>query len=195
MTDGTGLSQYAGVTIGTRPSDDSRLSPGLADVFSSELDYVLRSLRRLGVPPRDVEDVAHDVFVVVQRELARFDASRPLRPWLFGIAYRVASDHRRLARNAREIPTADLPENVDDAASAEAELERAQERALVLKALAGVEMGRRAVLVMHDLDGHSVPDIARELGLPLNTAYSRLRLARAELRDAVTRLLQSRGEP
>ena len=41
---------------------------------------------------------------------------------------------------------------------------------------------------MHDIDGHVMPDIAAALGVPLNTAYSRLRLARADFAAAVKRL-------
>ena len=61
-------------------------------------------LRRLGVHPNDVEDVGHDVFIVVHRHLASYDPSRPLRPWLFGICVRTVADHRRLARHRREVP-------------------------------------------------------------------------------------------
>src|SRR5690606_1467731 len=82
-------------------------------MFRRELGYVLASLRRLGVRPGDVEDLAHDVFVVALRRLADLDPARPARPWLFGIALRVAADHRRLARNryerADDARTADAP--------------------------------------------------------------------------------------
>ena len=58
-----------------------------------------------------------------------------------------------------------------------------------------VELDCRAVMVMHELEGHSVPHIAEVLGIPLNTAYSRLRLARAEFAKAVARLRPSGGQP
>ncbi|MBK6520233.1 MAG: hypothetical protein IPG04_40425 [Polyangiaceae bacterium] len=104
--------------------------------------------------------------MVVHRELARFDPARPIRPWLFGIAFRVASDHRRLARVRREVPTAQVPDAAALAESAEAHLERADDRALVLAALAALDLERRAVIVMHDLDGFSAPQVAAELGIP-----------------------------
>ncbi len=169
--------------------------PAFANVFAAELPYVLRSLRRLGALPADVEDLGHDVFMVVHRELARFDPARPIRPWLFGIAFRVASDHRRLARVRREVPTAQVPDAAALAESAEAHLERADDRALVLAALAALDLERRAVIVMHDLDGFSAPQVAAELGIPLNTAYSRLRLAREDLRRAVQRIRARSPKP
>ncbi len=171
-------------TAASRPAD----GPTFAEVFAAELPYVLRSLRRLGASAADAEDLGHDVFMVVHRELPSFDATRPIRPWLFGIAFRVASDHRQLARNRLEVPTAQLPEHAAFIESAEERLERADDRALVLEALRALDLDRRAVLVMHDLDGFSAPQIAAELGIVLNTAYSRLRLAREDFRRAVQRI-------
>ncbi len=52
---------------------------------------------------------------------------------------------------------------------------------------------RRAVFVMHELDGISMPDIVQALEIPLNTGYSRLRLARGEFTAAVQRLRPKRG--
>jgi RNA polymerase sigma-70 factor (ECF subfamily) len=51
---------------------------------------------------------------------------------------------------------------------------------------------RRAVFVMHEIDGLPVPEVAQALAVPLNTAYSRLRLARRDFATAIERL---RGKP
>jgi len=144
-------------------------------------------LRRLGVPERDVEDVAHDMFVIVHQRLADFDATRPVRPWLFGIAFRVASDRRRKASVQRESLDVQL---LEPSVPAEAErgLVENERRAFVRRALECVELDRRAVLVLHEIDGVPIPRVAESLGIPLNTAYSRLRLAREEFRAAVKRL-------
>jgi RNA polymerase sigma-70 factor (ECF subfamily) len=65
---------------------------------------------------------------------------------------------------------------------------------LARSALETLELGRRAVFILHALDECPMPEVARALGLPLNTAYSRLRLARADLALAVRRL-RLKGEP
>ncbi len=164
--------------------------PRFEDVYERERDYVWRSLRRLGVPERHLEDVAHDVLVVVHRKLDDYQPARPLRPWLFGIALRVASDFRRSAKNARETPRDDL-EGVDEsphARGADAMLEEAQGRALVYRALDTLDDDRRAVFVLHEIDGEAVPAIAEALSIPVNTAYSRLRVAREEFAASVRRL-------
>jgi RNA polymerase sigma-70 factor (ECF subfamily) len=160
---------------------------GFTAVFEAEFDYVWNSLRRLGVRDGDLEDVTHDVFLAVSGKLRDFDARRPLRPWLFGFAYRRASDYRRLARNRFEVF-----ESAGEASDPSPDpLARAIAReglGTAQAALEALELGRRAVFILHDLDGVPMPDIALELGIPVNTAYSRLRLARAELAAAVRRL-------
>ena len=168
--------------------------PDFPTLYRSEFAYVWKTLRRLGAPARELEDLTHDLFVVVHRHLGAYDPRRPLRPWLFGIAVRVVSDYRRTFRNSHELlqsPTA--AEAVDGAPAQDDRLAEAQARALLMSALEGMELDRRAVLVMHDLDGTAVPEIAAVLEIPLNTAYSRLRLARADLATAVKRLRAGRG--
>lgn len=164
--------------------------PSFARVYETQRDYVWRSLRRLGIPDRFLEDVAHDVFVVVHRSLHAYDPARPIKPWLFGIAFRVASDFRRKAQNARE-HLDDALEPLDGAPTAEQEVAAHEARALLARALDALEPDRRAVFILHDIDGEPVPAIAEALEIPTNTAYSRLRLARSELAVALRRV---RGE-
>ena len=158
-------------------------------LYRSEFAYVWKTLRRLGAPVRDLEDLAHELFVVVHRHLRDYDRTRPLRPWLFGIAVRVLSDYRRTFRNSRELldRRAAAAEPIDAAPGQDERLGEAQARALLMRALDELPFERRVVLVMHDLDGVAVPEIAAALDIPLNTAYSRLRLARVDLTAAVRR--------
>src|SRR6266849_1516490 len=72
-------------------------------IYGAEFPYVWHSLRRLGVQGRDLEDLTHDVFATAFRRRADYDPSRPMRPWLFGIAFRVASEFRRRAHTARVV--------------------------------------------------------------------------------------------
>jgi RNA polymerase sigma-70 factor (ECF subfamily) len=155
--------------------------------YDEQLDYVWNSLRRLGIPAADVEDLTQDVFMKVFHSLGDYDNTRPLKPWLFGFCFRVASDYRKHVFHDREMGVDQL-EHADDRRNPEQEAVVGEQRALALRALGEVELGRRAVLVMHDFDGHSVPEIVDVLGVPLNTLYSRLRLARAEFEAAILRL-------
>ena len=105
-----------------------------------------------------------------------FDYADSIMPSFFfavGFAFRVASDHRRLVRHRVEVLGSSV-EPIDPASTADDQIEAVQERALVEEALDSVPLERRGVLVLHDVDDVPVPAIARELGIPLATAYSRL---------------------
>lgn len=163
-------------------------TPTFAEVFDAEFGYVWKTLRRLGVSEADAQDQTQEVFVVVHELLGDYDPARPLRPWLFGIAYRIACRYRALARHRRELPTDATPEALDPAPMPDEAIAEEQARERLLRALAGVELGRRAVFVMSVLDERPMPEVAEALGIPLNTAYSRLRLAREDLEAALKRL-------
>lgn len=192
MTDAPGIAQSPQVEPAPA-APPAPATPAFRAVFDAELQYVWNVLRRMGVRAGDLEDLTNEVFVAVHRGLATFDATRPMRPWLFGIAFRVASNHRRQARHRYEVAD-DAAAAVDPADGPEEHLASGQARQLVLDALEALDLDLRGVLVMHDLDGHPVPEVAAALGLPLNTAYSRLRLARERFAAAVRRLQLRRGE-
>jgi RNA polymerase sigma-70 factor (ECF subfamily) len=181
--------------VASRTAEKPSQAPPFRALFEAQFAYVSHTLRRLGVRDADLEDVTHDVFITVYRLLPEYDATRPIRPWLFGIALRVASDYRRLARHAREVPVDPRPEPIDSAPPADEQLASEQARRLLIDALDELDLDRRAVLVLHDIDGHAMPEIADALSIPLNTAYSRLRLARGDLGAAVRRVRLRRGDP
>lgn len=166
--------------------------PNLSTIFEEHFDYMWNRLRKLGIPEAELEDLVHEVFIKVHANLAAYEPSRPIRPWLFVFAFRVASDHKRLARHRVEVLGSSV-EPVDPSSPVDVCMEADQERALVGEALDRVDLDRRAVLLMHDVDEVPVPAIARELGIPVATAYSRLRLAREDLMTAVGRLRRSRS--
>jgi len=162
-------------------------------IYQSQINYVWNLLLRLGVRDADLEDVAHDMFVTVNRLLPAFDRSRPVRPWLMAIAYRTASNWRRSAPVRREVPLLDEHTEIsDDAPLPDERVFEDQARRMVLRALDDLDDERRAVLVMHDIEGTPVPEIAEATGVPLNTLYSRLRSARTQLKAAVDRLRDGR---
>ena len=161
--------------------------PEFRELFEAEFGYVARALRYLGVRPPDTEDVAHDVFLHVFRQLHAFDSARPLRPWLFGFAYRIARDFRALARHKYEAvcEPADAP---DPAPTGDELLVRSEALALALRALDTLDDDERAVFVAHELDELPMPEVAEALGIALNTAYSRLRRARRNFEAAAERV-------
>ncbi len=152
------------------------------DLYRGEFAFVWSAAQHLGVAPGAVADVVQDVFLTAYRRLdhLRFEVSP--RAWLFGVTRRVASRYRRgAARLARRHaafaelarPSSRAPQqNHDDAEQ--------------LRGLLGrLGDGTRVVWEMTEMLGMSAPEIASELELPVNTVYSRLRLARKQLQAIV----------
>jgi RNA polymerase sigma-70 factor (ECF subfamily) len=167
----------------------STLEAALDDVcvriFEADFDYVYRSLLRMGVSASDAEDLAQEVFLVMWRRRADWDAGRPLRPWLFGVALRIAHEHR--SRRGRESPVG-FVDQTDERPRGEEHLAAARARALVLRAIASLPEKQRAVLILHEIEGTPMRDVATVLTVPLFTAYTRLRAARKSFAKAVRRL-------
>lgn len=156
-------------------------SPEFESVYRDEFSFVYRLLRYLGAPDADIEDLAHDVFVVVHGSLAKFDTSRALRPWLFGIVHRTVRRHNDKHTRRSSIDAARATEE-PHATATDAVVAQAQQWRRLREVLQQLPYEQRAAIVMHDLEEHTAPEIAGELGVSLNTIYSRLRLARKRLR-------------
>ncbi len=183
---------HVGHSAGVQPlaTAEARLPPPAFDaVYAEHFAFVWRALRRFGVRESHLDDAAQETWVVVHRRLASFEGRSSLRTWLVGIAVRVASDHRRWRR--RKDPHEPMPDDPPFAApgvSPEGAAERAQAGRCLDALLDTIPEERRAVFVLTELEGMSAPEVAEALGVPLNTVYSRLRVARSEFETAAARL-------
>jgi RNA polymerase sigma-70 factor (ECF subfamily) len=169
------------------------VSKAFASLYRDHVGFVLHSLRRLGVPERHLEDVAHDVFVAVHRKFGTYDPERPARPWLFGFCYRASLDHRRLHAHRHEQLHPSGAADGEADGTPEDQASAAQARARVIHALSELPVEQRAVLVLHEMEELSVPEAAEVLGVNVNTAYSRLRLARRAFEAALRACLTPRS--
>lgn len=161
-------------------------------LYDAHVAFVWRNLRRLGVPDADVDDKVQEVFVVAHRRWSDFvERGHGPRAWLFQIALRVASDARRHKRRHPIDPDGGIAQDrVSVDAPQTAEVARKEAIDLLDRALASIDIGRRAVLVLHEIEQMTAPEIAKTLEIPLNTVYSRLRVARVELEREVARLTE-----
>jgi RNA polymerase sigma-70 factor (ECF subfamily) len=158
-------------------------------LYDAHVDFVWRNLHRLGVPESEVDDRTQEVFVIAHRRFDDFeDRGHGPRAWLFQIVLRVASGARRQRRRHPEVPDGGtaLDREAIEAPQAEA-LARREALSTLDAALATIDLGRRAVLVLHEIEEMTAPEIAEVLTIPLNTVYSRLRVARIELEHALAR--------
>lgn len=146
-------------------------------IYRENFRFVWAAAHRCGVPAEAVEDVVQDVFITAHRRLHELDWEVSARGWLYGVTRNVAMRHRRgsarrsrrEAMVARESARAVHPHRRHDAARTLDAL------------LTDLSARLREVFEMSEVLGMSAPEIAAELGVPANTVYSRLRLARRKL--------------
>ncbi len=154
--------------------------PSMREIFDAHAAYIWRTLRHLGIPESDIEDLCQEVFVTVHRKLGDFAGRSALRTWIYGICLRVASDHRRKAHvrreRAAEDPARDLAEQRGFGPD-----QRHEQRTVVEELLSCLDDDKRAVFVLYELEGFSMKEVAEIVGCPLQTAYSRLHAARDRL--------------
>jgi RNA polymerase sigma-70 factor, ECF subfamily len=164
----------------------------LAAVYEAHADFVVRVARQLGAPAAELEDVVHDVFLVLHRRLDDYHPELgSMRGWLCGICRNVV--HHRLRGSSRaEQRLRLLPEPAPRPGPDET-LAEAQALAAVQGFLDGLEEGRRMVFALIDIEGLRAPEVAQALGLNLNTVYSRLRLARQQFEVYIQRLRAGPG--
>lgn len=168
---------------------EARVVPSFHAVYTEFFRAIWRTLRRLGVEHAQLDDAVQEVFIVVYRRLPEFDG-RSLRGWLYAIAVRVASDHRRGIAQRRTVP---LPETLVDQRPDPAHASELEESVRLLhQLLAELDPPKRTVFVLGELEELSVPEIAAALAENQNTVASRLRIAR-ELFDTAYRRHRARS--
>jgi RNA polymerase sigma-70 factor (ECF subfamily) len=170
--------------VASAPEMSQRL-PEFDVIYEAHFDFVWRALLRLGVGAQ-VEDAVQDVFLVVHRRRDTFAARSTLKTWIYGIALRVARDYRRRQRRKGGLTSlATEPEATSGDPYLSAE--QRQAAALLREALSTLDDDQREVFVLAELEQLTVPEIAQAVGIKLNTAYSRLRLARAAVERRLRR--------
>lgn len=155
-------------------------------LYEAQVDFVWRTVRRLGVPPEGLDDAVQEVFLIVHRRLAEFEPRAKVSTWLFAICLRVVADVRR--RHRRKPQPESLSPALVDPAQGPHELTAQAEALRQLDAvLDTLDEKKRAVFVMAEVEQLTVPEMAEVLGENLNTVSSRLRAARQHFEQALAR--------
>jgi RNA polymerase sigma-70 factor (ECF subfamily) len=154
-----------------------------AALFRHFAPRVKAYLRQLGLPPALAEELAQETLLSVWRRAASFDPARAgAATWIFTIARNLGIDALRRTRPSAGEPGEDLP---CDAPAADALLVAGEAEAALLAALGRLPAEQLQVVQMSYFRGLAHGEIERELGVPLGTVKSRLRLAMARLRAAL----------
>lgn len=152
-----------------------------------------RLARRMLRDEGAAEDATQETMMQLYRSFERFDASRPLAPWVARIAYTTCLMRMRGAMTRASVATDPqallaVADGVDDP---ERDAAAREERAHVEDALDTLDSQDRALLLLRYREGLFDSDIAAATGMPVNTVKSRILRARRKLKDVLWPL---RGE-
>jgi RNA polymerase sigma-70 factor, ECF subfamily len=163
-------------------------SPRVSELIVEHSVRVWRSLKYLGVAEGDLADASQEVFLVVHRRFSEFQGRSSFTTWVYGICLGVARNFRRQKlRHACHEGRFEVGQEATQ--ELDLDLERARRR--LRAALLLIPSEQREVFVLYEIEELNMRAIAKTLGCPLFTAYSRLRLAR----KALTRILSNSGGP
>jgi RNA polymerase sigma-70 factor (ECF subfamily) len=182
--DAAAHSSAAGVAPQAARADEARTLPTFEQIYAERFDDVIRWLRALGGLDADLDDLAQEVFLVVQRKLHGFDGGN-LGAWLFKIAKNQVSDHRRRAwvrRVFRGLQPSTAAESVPLHGRAfptpHEALERREAWSFVAQTLNKMPLAQRTAFVLFEIEGYGGEEIAELEGIPLSTVWTRVHYAR-----------------
>jgi len=164
--------------------------PSFEAIYEQYFDFVWSMTMRLGVLGAATDDVVQEIFMIVHGRLSTLRQPASLRSWIYGIMRRTVSDYRRSQRSRAAFGETLAVEADVRHASPQTPLDVTEQhdRVKVLQSLLEeLDPIKREVFVLAELEEMSVPEIAEILEIPLNTAYSRLRLAREAFEQCLAR--------
>ena len=169
------------------PTNAASEVPPFQAIYNQYVDFVWSSAGHLGAGPDIIDDVVQDVFIVIHSKISTLQRPEALRSWIYGIVRRTVSDYRR-SRRTRDAAGATLSAEPKSSRPSPLDLaERNAELELLESVLAKLDEPKREVFVMVEILEMTVPEVVQSLEIPLNTAYSRLRLARQAFEEALAR--------
>ncbi len=172
--------------IGEPPGNARSMT--LEEIYEKHVDFVWRTLRRMGVPHGDLGDAVQSVFLTVHRSLSGFEGRSSITTWLFTVCRSVARERRNSSHLRHEVfDQIVLDTEVDLRADVAALVERREQVDLLESLLDRLDVDQRNVLVLFELESLSGEEIGEALSIPLGTVYSRLWAARKAFRQALAR--------
>jgi RNA polymerase sigma-70 factor (ECF subfamily) len=164
--------------------------PTFDEVYRDHRARLVSIVRSVVGHDTDLDDVMQGVFIEIHRSLPRFEARSKLTTWLYRLAVNVALQHIRKRRRARWLAFVGFGEDIPEPRNGPSEVGRLEGRELlrhVDSAIAALPEKKRVVWQLYELEGFEPAEIGEMLGIPMNTARSRLLAARREILEHLER--------
>lgn len=162
----------------------------LRSLWSQHAPHIDAVVRRLVGDPDLAEDIAQEVWIQIFRALPSYRGESQFGTWAHRIAVNRTLNALRRTRRLTKIET-DIEE---DTVAVEHGGERSMLAASIEAATAQLSPGARTVFVMHDVEGYTHEEIAKELGITPGGSKSQLFKARAKLRRLLAHMVDGREE-
>ena len=153
------------------------------------LDRIYRLAYRFTGHREDAQDLVQDVLLKLHARIDQFAEVENAPTWLARVVYNQFVDNRRRykVRHLRVVDAPDLSENPDRAPAVEASTEEIVEGEIsvshVESALQMLSDDHRLIIMMHDVEGYTLAEVAEITGIPVGTIKSRRFRARARLEE------------
>ncbi len=184
---GAGVDEPAAAAVDGPSPMQPEAQAVLRALFVRNFAFIWRILRRLGVPPQNVDDAAQQVFYVAARKIESIDPEKA-RSFLVGTAIRTAAEIRRVGARGRETTSELLDAEPSAEPSPEQLLEKKRALEFLDAVLEAMPFELRMVFVLYEIEGMSTHEVAPALSLPRGTVASRLRRARLEFQATARRM-------
>lgn len=156
----------------------SRVSTTFEDIVRQREAQILRVAYRMLGNWADAEDVAQEAFVKLHRHGLGFANDAAMGSWLYRVAVNVCMDRLRASR-----PSLELTEVAAGSANAEATLQAADDKRLLMAAMAQLPERERAAVVLREIEELSTAEVAAILGSTEVTVRSQVSKAIGRLRQ------------
>jgi RNA polymerase sigma-70 factor, ECF subfamily len=171
------------LTVQRAVSGDQAAMRALWTRHAPHIDVVVRRL--VGHDPDLAADVAQEVWIQIFRALPSFRGDAQFGTW----AHRIAVNRTLNALRRTKRMAAVEVDVEEDTSSVEPEAERALLAASIEEAAAKLSPGARTVFLLHDVEGYTHEEIAKELGITAGGSKSQLFKARAKLRTLLAHMI------
>lgn len=151
-------------------------------LFLKYRDRLFRFVWPLLKSESDIEDVIHEVFLVVWRQAGSFKGASKVSTWIFGIAYKIAMRVQQNKNRYHLVEPSDEALDQQISVNLPSSIEQRQMADWLNKGIAKLSPDHRIVIELTYYSGFSYKEIAEILGCPENTIKTRMFHARKLLR-------------
>jgi RNA polymerase sigma-70 factor, ECF subfamily len=157
-------------------------APAWRELYDRHFGKVARLVRALGIVDGEADDLSQEIFLIVYRHLGSFRGEARLSTWIHRLATREAIRYAKRRRMKRALLDM-LRRTEHPALPRDWSENQASRRQYLNQLLSRLSPERRLALVLFEIEGRPVEEIAEACGCAVNTVWTRIHRARTQLEE------------